>query len=381
MNFLSPAPGTFATRGGTFTADINGVIANVTNVQAMIDLLASGCTPIVNTPFVNFRNMLLGGSFSTNPFQRNIPGLASAGVIAAAITNTVTYFADRFFAVGGASSSILMSLIADTAIAGFSQSLKVSRSVGNANLAVINFGQVLETIDSFRAQTQLVTLSFWAKAGANFSAAGALLAVQLISGTGSNQSAANMVAGSWTGQANAINATQALTTGMVRYSFTGIVPVGATQLGMLLSFTPVGTAGADDSFSIQGAQLEVGGLTPFEHRPAAVELELCQRYAFVVPEPANGNVVAVGSVTGANAETFVLPLPVPMRVAPTVTATVGTFKNNSATGGVVAATGLAGSTSSVNAAIVTATGTGTAGQAALLQGGGGTGSIVASAEF
>jgi hypothetical protein len=56
----------------------------------------------------NFRNLIDGGNFTVNPFQRNIPGLASGGVISSPISSTPTYFADRFFAVGGASSAILM---------------------------------------------------------------------------------------------------------------------------------------------------------------------------------------------------------------------------------------------------------------------------------
>lgn len=195
------------------------------------DLLNEGCA--FSPPPANFRNLIDGGDFTTNPFQRNIPGLASGGVIASAISNTVTYFADRFFAVGGASSAILMAAVADTTVPGFSQSLKLSRQSSNANTAVINFGQVLETNDSIRCQGQTVTFSFYARQGANYS--GGALTVQVISGTGTNQSAANMVAGSWTGQSNVINTTQAINTTMNRYSFTGVVPVTCTQLAAAFS--------------------------------------------------------------------------------------------------------------------------------------------------
>ena len=80
--------------------------------------------------------------------------------------------------------------------------------------------------------------------------------------------------------------------------------------------------------------------------------------------PAANVIVGTGSVSASNVELFYLALPVQMRTAPTVTVTVGTFKVNSATGGVVAATGLTGNaTHTVNAIGLTATGTGTAGQA------------------
>jgi hypothetical protein len=62
--------------------------------------------------------------------------------------------------------------------------------------------------------------------------------------------------------------------------------------------------------------------------------------------------------------------------------TVGSFKVNSSGGGVVAATGLTGNaTHTQNAIGLNATGTGTAGQGAQLQGGGGAGFIQANADF
>jgi hypothetical protein len=67
--------------------------------------------------------------------------------------------------------------------------------------------------------------------------------------------------------------------------------------------------------------------------------------------------------------------------APTVTTAVGTFKVNSSTGGVVAATNLAGNaTHTPNAIGLTSSGTVTAGQGATLQGGGGSGYVLASSD-
>jgi hypothetical protein len=131
--------------------------------------------PLAFNHSANFRNLIDGGDFSINPFQRNIAGLASGGVIATPIGATPTYFADLFFAVGSASSAILIAAVADASVAGFNQSLKISRRAGNASSATINLGQALETLDSLRCQGQTVTLSFWAKAGANYS--GGALAV------------------------------------------------------------------------------------------------------------------------------------------------------------------------------------------------------------
>ena len=72
----------------------------VADLQAL-DLLEAGWVPLAYNPFANFRNLIDVGDFSINPLQRNIPGLASAGVISSPIAATPTYFADCFFAAGG----------------------------------------------------------------------------------------------------------------------------------------------------------------------------------------------------------------------------------------------------------------------------------------
>ena len=211
-----PAPyASFVTRNGSFQADGNGLISNVQMGLQALDLIEFGCVPLAFNPFANFRNLIDGGDFSINPFQRNIPGLASGGVIATPVAATPTYFADRFFASGEASSAIRMAAVADTSVPGFNQNLKISRQAGNSNVAAINVGQVVETFDALRCQGQTVTLSFWAKAGANYS--GGALAVQAMAGAGVNQSAASLVAGTWTGQSAVISAAGATSAMIYRF--------------------------------------------------------------------------------------------------------------------------------------------------------------------
>jgi hypothetical protein len=335
---------------------------------------------LVNTPH-NFINLLDGGDFTVNPWQRNVAGLAAGGVIATPVANTPTYFADRWFALGGASSAILLAKVADASVAGFANSLKLSRQSGNSNTAAINLGQVMETADAIRCQGQELSFSFWAKAGANYS--GGALTVQLFSGTGSNDTAANMVAGAWAGAATPINATQTLTAAMTRYQFSGLVPLNATQLGVLVSYAPSGTAAADDSITLNGFQLEIGSVaSPFEHRDVQVELEICQRYAWLINEPATGVIVGVGgAVAAANAQVFYLATPVQLFKAPAVTVAAGSFKVAAAAAPAAASGLAAGSTHTPNAISLTTTLTQTVGLAATLQGGGGNGFILASADF
>ena len=380
LNYLAPAPyASFVTRNGAFQADANGLISNVGAGQQAVDLLEVGCVPLAFNPFANFRNLIDGGDFSINPFQRNIPGLASGGVILAPIAATPTYFADRFFAAGGASSAILAAAAADVSVPGFNQSLRISRQSGNSSNSTINVGQVIETFDSLRCQGQTVTLSFWVRAGATYS--GGALTVQVVAGSGVNQSAASLIAGTWATPTSVVNAQQALTSTMTRCQFTGAVPQNATQLGVLLSFTPSGTAGVDDSISINGVQLEIGPCaSPFERLDAQVVLEICQRYAWAIAEPAAGVVIGAGANTGAAAQLFYMATPVQLLKPPTVTVAVGSFKTNQA-GAAAATTITPGGTHTTNAISVNGNSTGTTGQATLLQGGGGSGWIIANADF
>ena len=375
-----------APTGNRYTADINGYVYVQPN--DVLSLLADGCIPFSGNLGNNFRNVLDGGDFSINPFQRNIPGLATAGVINTAIAATPTYFADRWFAAGGASSSILMAAVADTSVPGFTTDLKVQRQAANTNTAQINFGQVLESADVYRLQGQNVTFSFWAKAGANFSAANSTLGVQIVSGTGLNQSVATLLASGWTGQTNlpltangASVTSQALTTGMVRYSFQATVPLAATQLAVLLNYVPVGTAGSDDSFYVNGLQLEVGAnAAPFEHRDVQVELEIAQRYAWVIAEPAANSTIGSGYCTGASAQMFNIATPVQLRTIPTLTTSAGTLKVH--TNGAPVATGAITTAATVNSLTInTAATSGATGQGCTLVGGGGSGYIVASADY
>lgn len=323
----------------------------------------------------NFRNLLDGGDFTINPWQR---GTSFTG-----IANTLKYTADRWFAAGASTSSISVSQQAKTDVVGFGNSLRWGRA--NTDTAAIYLGQVLESLDCIRLQGQTVTLSFWAAAGAQFS--GANLAVQLNhSTTAGNDTAAHLVAAStnWQATPTIINATIVPTATPVRYQFTGVVPATATQLGVLLSYTPTGTNDTTDTVDFYGFQLEVApAATPFEFRDVEVELALCQRFYFRSTE-ANGAIFADGSPLGANSQGYCIWLPTPMRVAPTVTWTVGGFKLNIDGGGstTTPTTPAAGSTHTTTIITLTTANTLTAAShSILLVGTGTTGFIDASADF
>ena len=308
---------------------------------------------------IDFRNLLDGGDFTTNPWQR--------GTTFTGLTNSVSYTADRWFVdAANSANSISVSQQSPSGSgfpAGFTNALQWGRASSNTDTHAIYLGQVLESADCIRTQGQQVTLSFWAKAGANFSAASSALTVQLNhSTTAGNDTAAHLVAAStnWQSPPTIINTTATLTTSWVRYQFTGTVPATATQLGLLFSYVTVGTAGANDWVQFAGIQLEQGGsATPFEHRDVAVETEICQRYCYVV----GGTTGAIGSgaATSSTAAGFYIPFPVQMYTAPAAISlataadlSVYTYANAS----VGALSAAAFGSASVNGIHVTATSTG-----------------------
>lgn len=271
-------------------------------------------------PFGNFRNILVGGDFSTNPYQR---GTASV----TGITSTATYGPDRWFGFGAAGSSITLARTATSAtLAGVSQAMSLQRAAANADVTKICAAQIIETPVAQQYQGQAMTLSWFGQAGANLTAAGSQMNAVVVTGTGTNQAASNLIAATWTGQANATSSNFTLTsTGFQRYSVTFTVPSAETQIAVELCFTPVGTASTTDSIILADVQLEQGAsATPFENRSPATELALAQRYYYQVTETATITPRAQCHVTTANSIMQCgIQFPVPMRAAPTATFTAG----------------------------------------------------------
>ena len=369
---------------------------------------------------MNIKNKIIGGCFSVNPWQR--------GTSVTSIADTLTYTADRFFAVGGASSSITVSRQAITAGdlpdngAGL-YALQFQRAASNADTAVIKLGTALDTLNSFNLAGKTVALSFYAKAGANFSAVGSKLGILLATGTGADGSAANLASGGWAGylsrtlytvdnaylpygsnvggnppttlvQSPAFTAVDgvSLSTTWKRYFVVATIPQNAQQVGVVFSYTPVGTAGANDWVQFAGIQLELvdNSLpfpTPLEARAPQVELLLCQRYFYRLSEKGSAAAVqANGMISATNVQTVCIPLPVKMRTTPAVTVSAGTWRYNvagtlTAVGGGFAAG--AAATQSPEAIVVVGALTATVGQATQLVSGAATwgGYIDASAEL
>jgi hypothetical protein len=238
-----------------------------------------------------------------------------------------TYCADRWMASrnGIAGSTFTRQLTNDTTnLPNIQYCLRAQRDSGNTSVQYVATGQSIESINSIPYAGKTVTLSFYARAGANFSGASSNIFFSLQTGTGTDQN----VLGGFTGNVNLINTTQTITSTWTRYTATATIASTATQIGTLFYYIPVGTAGANDYFEVTGVQLEVGSVaTPFKTYAGTIQGELaaCQRYLPSYDNTGGNNEFASGYAYGTNTSIYVVPFPVNARVAPTGMTVSGTI--------------------------------------------------------
>jgi hypothetical protein len=190
-----------------------------------------------------------------------------------------SFLADRWQQFGnGSITTVSRQATGDTTNLPFIQyAARIQRTSGQTGTALTYFSNTFETVNSVPLAGKTVTLSFYARAGANYSATSNGLGVYLNSGTGTDQ---NVYSG-FSGAALPISSGATLTTTWQRFTYTATVASTATQLAIYFTYQPVGTAGANDYFDITGVQLELGSVaTAFSRNGATIQGELaaCQRY-------------------------------------------------------------------------------------------------------
>ena len=208
---------------------------------------------------------------------------------------------------------------------------RVARNSGQTGTSSLGIIYSAETADSIKFAGQSVIVSFWARAGANYSATSSALSYNFYTGTGTDQSRSFGV--QFTREANIASSSKTLTTTWQRFSFTATVGATATELAIMFYFAGVGTAGANDYFEITGVQLELGSVaTAFSRAGGTIQGELaaCQRYYVRVNGDAtNGGPLGVGVCTSTTGGLVSTSFPVPMRIAPTALEQNGTASDYS----------------------------------------------------
>lgn len=225
----------------------------------------------VLAPIAGGRNKVINGGMSV--WQRG-----TSVSLSASTTIANSYTVDRFQMPTNASQACTVSRQStsdSTNLPNIQYCARIQRNSGQTGTGNLNPSTSLESVNSISLAGKKVILSFYARAGANYSATSNALGVTVASGTGTDQNIQN----GFTGQSTFASGTATLTTSWQRFTYSGTVSNSATQVGMFFTFTPTGTAGASDYFEITGIQLEEGAVaTPFEFEDAQVTLAKCQRY-------------------------------------------------------------------------------------------------------
>jgi len=291
---LPAATGTVAlTSSPTFSGTVTATTVTSPAATALT-LQSAGTTAITvdtsqNATFAGTVNM--SSSFLRNRIINGNMQVWQRGTSATGTYSSPTYAtADRWVYYSAASMTTSQSTSVPT---GFQYSLKVQRPAAATTTNNIYAFQVIESVNMADLAGQSVTLSFWAKAGANFSASGNTLYVNVNTGTVADQGSSTGLGG-WTGVATPINTSATLTTTWTKYTYTGTIASNALEMDAVFYFTPTGTAGADDAVYITGVQLEQGSVaTPFERPLYSKQLADCQRYF----EMSYDQGTAIGSAT------------------------------------------------------------------------------------
>jgi hypothetical protein len=193
---------------------------------------------------------------------------------------------------------------------------RIARASGTTGSTGGTIGQSIEIINSIPYAGKTVTLSFYARKGADYG--NNTIVAELKSGTGSSDS--NGIYNTYTGQATVITQSVTLTTTWQRFTYSAAVGATATQLALAFTSNHPSTSGAADYYEITGVQLEVGSVaTPFKTYAGTIqgELSAAQRYYYRTVVGGNESVYSAGGTgQSSTATAFFVPLPVPMRITP-----------------------------------------------------------------
>ena len=196
------------------------------------------------------------------------------------------YTTDRF-AIGHNNSHMAAVTQQDGtgAHAKFQYCARVQRDSGQSQTDQMRFHTALETNDVILLRGEVLTISYYARKGANYSEANSkITGVRIATGENIDGDPNAYSGGHWTNATTILTGTPTLTTSWQRFSHTTSA-VSNSANSMIIEFrhSPTGTAGANDYYEITGVQLEIGSsMTAFEHRRYTDELQRCQRFYEIV---------------------------------------------------------------------------------------------------
>lgn len=227
---------------------------------------------------VSNRNICwMNGGFEI--WQRGAGSSADISVGAGA----TAYTADRWYLTTGANQASTVS--AQTGLVSASNlAARIRRTAAQTGVGVMIFGYPLDTDEIIRMRGNKVTLSFLVQAGATWSPASGTLTAALYVGTG----AVAKRGGGFTGETTVLSVATNLTAGGAAVSVSAtsgaVLPATSTQAEIQFTWTPVGTAGATDDFTVDDVQIECNLTattwtpTDYDRLDVPTMLEGCKRH-------------------------------------------------------------------------------------------------------
>jgi hypothetical protein len=268
-------------------------------------------------------------------WQRGAGANASFSVNA----STTQYTADRWYIITGANQATVVAAATGlTGAAPPAHACKITRTAAQTGITAYTFGYPLTADEVYRLRGQQVSFSGAAKSGANWSPALGAFTISLLVGTGTAQKA-GVAGANFSGLSTPLTITTDLAAGATNTSITGtsaaIVPITSTQGEIQVTWTPVGTAGTDDSLTLDQFCLVAGAIVQsFEDLPFDTCLRECKKFfrkSFnynVAPAQNAGNGGAIGAWSQAVARLGIYVNLEPIEMY--VTAAVTTYQPNGA---------------------------------------------------
>ena len=266
---------------------------------------------------------------ASNPVLNSAMQIAQRGTTFTASLATVPYTLDRWCAYSAATTGRTISRQStnDTTNLPFIQyCTRIARDSGNTATNAIDYSQSIETLNSIPFSGKSVTVSFYARAGGNYSATSSFLDSRLYTGTGTDQN--NLNAG-FTGSSLVATQNNTLTTTWQRFTMAASIGATSTEIELRFRFTPVGTASTNDWYEITGVQIDIGSVAlPFRTYAATIQGELaaCQRYYFRASFTGTSR-FGIGFANTTTDGNLTNQFPVEMRIAPTALEQSGTAAN------------------------------------------------------
>lgn len=289
--------GTTLTRDTVYRSTGAGNTAKISLSGAAICELTLAAEDVMAMTAPNFRNALYANG-GCEIFQRGADGSASFAIAA----STPGYTADRWYFTNNATQASVVSQQAGLNPQS-RYALRALRNSGQTGVGVMRLEYAFTTDEVIALRGQPLSLQLWLKAGAGFSPTSGNVVVNAYFGTGTE---GRRGAGAYTSESNPLSATFAATTTAAQFQFTSNTLVGTTvtQGCLQISWTPVSTAGANDSIDIDDVQLEgMAFSTPFERITRAAAITECQRHyckSFPMATAPAQNAGIPGAVYGPN---------------------------------------------------------------------------------